>query len=96
MQNTNHVILIGRLTKTVGEDERSFGYLQNGTCKAEFSIAVNGRGKKNPDGSYSDDVSYFDISLDDYAPVDFNITAIYSDEIDQIDVENDSQMKKSL
>ena len=63
MQNTNHVILIGRLTKTVGEDARSFGYLQNGTPKAEFSIAVNGRGKKNPDGSYTEEVNYFDITL---------------------------------
>ena len=63
MQNYNHVGLIGRLTRTVGEDERSFGYLQNGTCKAEFSIAVNGRGKKNADGSYTDDVSYFEVTL---------------------------------
>lgn len=63
MQDVNHVILIGRLTKTVGEDERSFGYIQNGTCKAEFSIAVNGRGKKNPDGSYTDEVYYFEITL---------------------------------
>ena len=63
MQDLNHVVLIGRLTKTLGEDERSFGYLQSGTCKAEFSIAVNGRGKKNDDGSYTDEVSYFDVTL---------------------------------
>ena len=63
MQDLNHVVLIGRLTKSVGEDERSFGYLQNGTCKAEFSIAVNGRGKKNADGSYTDNVSYFEVTL---------------------------------
>ena len=63
MQDLNHVDLIGRLTQSVGENERSFGYLQNGTAKAEFSIAVNGRGKKNPDGTFAEDVSYFQITL---------------------------------
>jgi len=63
MQDLNSVNLIGRLTKSVVDDEKAFGYLQNGTAKAEFSIAVNGRGKKNPDGSYTEDVSYFQITL---------------------------------
>ena len=59
MNNTNKVFLIGRLTKDVGTDERSFGYTSGGVCRMNISIAVN-RSKKTGDG-YTDEVNYFDI-----------------------------------
>lgn len=62
MQDLNKVILIGRLTRDLGADERSFGYLQNGTCKAVVSIAVN-NSKKSSDGQWVDEVSYFDVVI---------------------------------
>ena len=60
----NKWIVIGRLTRDVGSDPngRDFGYLQNGTCKAVISIASN-RSKKQSDGSYADEVSYFNINV---------------------------------
>lgn len=60
----NKLFLIGRLTKDLGSDPqgRDFGYLQNGTCKGVISIAVN-RSKKQADGTYADEVSYFDINI---------------------------------
>ena len=41
MTDLNHVVLIGRLTQDLGNDERSFGYLPNGQARANVSIAVN-------------------------------------------------------
>ena len=60
-QDVNKFIVIGRITKDVGSDERSFGYIGNGTAKAVFSIAVNSA-KKQGD-QWVDEVSYFDIQL---------------------------------
>lgn len=60
-QDINHVVLIGRLTRDLGEDERSFGYVGNGQARANVSIAVN-RSKKNGD-QWIDEVSYFDITI---------------------------------
>ncbi|SEP83455.1 single-strand binding protein [Treponema bryantii] len=62
MTDLNDVKLIGRLTRDLGSNERDFGYIGNGTARANVSIAVN-RSKKQPDGSYADEVSYFDISI---------------------------------
>lgn len=45
MTDLNHVVLIGRLTQDLGNDERSFGYLPSGQARANVSIAVN-RNKK--------------------------------------------------
>lgn len=45
MTDLNHVVLIGRLTRDLGSDERDFGYLPNGQARANVSIAVN-RSKK--------------------------------------------------
>lgn len=42
----NHVVLVGRLTRDLGSDERSFGYVGNGQARASVSIAVN-RSRKN-------------------------------------------------
>lgn len=41
MTDLNHVVLIGRLTRDLGSDERDFGYLPNGQARANVSIAVN-------------------------------------------------------
>ena len=62
MTDLNSLHLIGRLTKDLGADERSFGYVGNGMARANVSIAVN-RSKKQPDGSFKDDVSYFDVTI---------------------------------
>ena len=57
----NKVIVIGRLTQTCGETQTSFGYLQNGTCKANITIAVN-RNRKNGD-EWIQETSYFDVTI---------------------------------
>lgn len=45
MTDINSVIVVGRLTQDVGNDERSFGYCGNGNARANISLAVN-KGKK--------------------------------------------------
>ena len=59
-QDLNHVVLIGRLTKGVMDDERSFGYVGQ-TAKANISLAVNRSVKKNE--QWQDEVSYFEVSI---------------------------------
>ena len=59
MTDINHVDLIGRLVRDADGD---FKYLPNGTALANVSLAVN-RSKKNADGSWSDEVSYFDVAI---------------------------------
>lgn len=61
MTDLNHVVLIGRLTRDLGNDERSFGYVGNGQARANVSIAVN-RSKKSGD-EWIDETSYFDITI---------------------------------
>ena len=62
MTDMNHVFLIGRLTRDLGADERSFAYVGvSQTARANISIAVN-RGKKEGD-NWVDEVSYFDITI---------------------------------
>ena len=61
MTDLNHVVLIGRLTRDLGSDERSFGYIGNGQARANVSIAVN-RSKKNGD-QWMDEVNYFDVTI---------------------------------
>lgn len=61
MTDLNHVVLIGRLTRDLGDDERSFGYVGNGQARAIVSIAVN-RSKKSGD-EWIDETSYFDITI---------------------------------
>lgn len=61
MTDLNHLVLIGRLTQDLGDDERSFGYVGNGQARANVSIAVN-RSKKSGD-EYIDEVSYFNITI---------------------------------
>lgn len=61
MTDLNHLVLIGRLTRDLGSDERSFAYMQNGQARANVSIAVN-RSKKEGD-QWVEEVSYFDITI---------------------------------
>ena len=62
MQDLNLVVLIGRLTQDLGSNERDFGYIGNGTAKANISIAVN-NSKKQADGSWIDDASFFTVTI---------------------------------
>ena len=61
MTDLNDVILIGRITKDVGSDERSFSFVGNGTAKAIASLAVNRSIKKGD--SWEDEVSYIDCEI---------------------------------
>ena len=61
MTDLNDVILIGRLTKDVGSDEKSFSYVGNGTAKAVVSLAVNRATKKGDE--WIDEVSYIDCTI---------------------------------
>ena len=61
MTDLNHVVLIGRLTQDIGNDERSFGYVGNGQARANVSIAVN-RSKKSGD-EWIEEVNYFNITI---------------------------------
>ena len=62
MTDQNHVFVIGRLTRDVGADERSFAYVGDGQlARANISIAVNSS-KKNGD-QWVDDVNYFDVTI---------------------------------
>ena len=61
MTDLNHVVIIGRLTRDLGTDERSFGYVANGQARANVSIAVN-RSKKSGE-EWTDEVNYFDITI---------------------------------
>ena len=61
MTDTNSIILIGRLTKDCGADERSFSFVGNGTAKAVVSLAVNRSVKK--DEKWEDEVSFIDVTI---------------------------------
>lgn len=61
MTDINSVALVGRITKDVGSDERSFSYIGNGTAKAVVNIAVN-RGVKKGD-KWEDEASFFDVVI---------------------------------
>ena len=61
MTDLNHVVLIGRLTRDLGTDERSFAYTPSGTARANVSIAVN-RSRKQGE-QWIDEVSYFDVTI---------------------------------
>lgn len=61
MTDINSVVLVGRITKDCGSDERSFSYVGNGTAKAVVSIAVNRSVKKGE--QWEDDPSFFDVVI---------------------------------
>lgn len=62
MTDINHVTLVGRITRDVGSDERSFAVLPSGQARATVSIAVN-RSRKGADGQWVDEASYFDVTI---------------------------------
>lgn len=59
MTDLNHVVVIGRLTKSL--DDSNFGYLQSGTARANISLAVN-RSRKDGE-QWVDDVSFLDVTI---------------------------------
>ena len=61
MTDINSVVLVGRITKDVGSDERSFSYIGNGTAKATVNIAVNRSVKKGE--KWEDETSFFDVVI---------------------------------
>lgn len=61
MTDINHVTLVGRLTRDLGNDERSFGYLPSGQARANISIAVN-RTRKQGD-QWVDEANFFDVTI---------------------------------
>ena len=63
-QDICRVTVAGNLTKDLGSDPngRDFGYTQGGMCIATISIA-NNRGKKQQDGTWGTETSYFDCTL---------------------------------
>lgn len=64
MQDINSVVIVGNLTRDCGTDPygRDFAYTQGGLAIATISIASN-RSRKQGDGSWADEVSYFDVKL---------------------------------
>ena len=60
-QDVNRWIGIGRLTKDLGADERSFGYVANGQARANVSIAVN-HSKKQSD-EWITETDFFDVTI---------------------------------
>lgn len=61
MNDVNKVVIIGRLTRDVGADERSFAYMPNGQARANVSLAVN-TSRKNGD-QWVDEANYFDVVI---------------------------------
>lgn len=61
MTDINHVTLVGRLTRDLGNDERSFGYLPSGQARANISIAVN-RNRKQGE-QWVDEANFFDVTI---------------------------------
>lgn len=59
MNDINHIIVIGRLVRDIGE--RDFGYLQSGTARLNISIAVN-ESRKGQNG-WTDYPNYFDVTI---------------------------------
>lgn len=62
MSDINSVVLIGNLVRDLGSGGNDFVYTQGGTCAATLSVAVNAS-RKNPDGTWGEEVSFFDVKL---------------------------------
>ena len=61
MTDINRVVLVGRLTRDLGNDQRDFAYTPNGQARANISIAVN-RSRKQGD-QWVDEANYFDVTI---------------------------------
>ena len=58
MTNTNHYVLVGNVTRDVADGD--FAQIGNGSCRLNFTIAVN-RSKKSGE-QWIDEVSYIDFT----------------------------------
>lgn len=58
----NHVVLIGRWTRSLGDSPNDYGTTITGQTRANVSIAVN-RSRKNADGTWTDEASFFDVTI---------------------------------
>lgn len=61
MTDLNHVVVIGRLTRDLGADERAFAYTPNGTARANISIAVNRSVRRGE--QWEDEANFFDVTI---------------------------------
>lgn len=59
MNDINKVLVIGRMTRDIGE--RDFGYITTGTARLNISIAVN-ESRKGQNG-WTDYPNYFDVTI---------------------------------
>ena len=61
MTDINRVVLVGRLVRDLGNDQRDFAYTPNGQARANISIAVN-RSRKQGD-QWVDEANFFDVTI---------------------------------
>lgn len=61
MQDLNHWIGIGRLTRDLGANEKDFGYVGNGQARANISIAVNHSKKQGEE--WVTEADFFDVTI---------------------------------
>ena len=61
MTDINRVVLVGRLTRDLGNDQRDFAYTPNGQARANISIAVN-RSRKQGE-QWVDEANFFDVTI---------------------------------
>lgn len=61
MTDINRVVIVGRLTRDLGNDTKDFAYLPNGSARANVSIAVN-RSRKQGD-QWVDEANFFDVTI---------------------------------
>ena len=61
--NINQFWITGNLTRTCGDNERDFGYIQQTNSAVANITIANNRGKKNADGTWGSEVSYFDVRI---------------------------------
>ena len=61
MTDINRVVLVGRLVRDLGNDQRDFAYTPNGQARANISIAVN-RSRKQGE-QWVDEANFFDVTI---------------------------------
>lgn len=61
MTDINRVVLVGRLTRDLGNSPNEFAYLPNGSARANISIAVN-RSRKQGE-QWIEEASFFDVTI---------------------------------
>lgn len=61
-QDINNVTIVGNVVRDLGTGRGDFAYTQSGIAIGTISIASN-HSRKQVDGSYADEVSYFDVHI---------------------------------